>query len=1058
MGNAGVGVDTSRARLLGQKGDDFMKRGIYDSAEFYYRQSGESWPKSGSMDFVNTQIGRANALLRRGEYDRVVEILQHADTVVTDGRYKDSREHGNVAMLLGFCFMVREDHSAAERYVAESIRILTKSLGNGHEKVGGAHYTMGLVQKMKGDYASAMVHFEQARTIQQAIPGPATIALANTLTMLGTVYDDRNEFDRAIQHLLIADSVYRSIGQSSSMQAASCYLNLMSSYNNKGEYEPAIAAGKKVMEIYSDLGLSEHQNVASALSKLGEVYANLGDNEKAKEYFFRALDLFTAKHPHSRSAIGGVYQFLGELHARSGDMENALIYASKGIGILKATRGEYHPQVGYLYALSAGVYRSAGQYDTALYYYNKALFNRQQVMDARSRSDISEIHSNIAKTFMLMERRDSALVHLFHARTFDDASSETHIIQRAMLRKHFGEYYRSVNNFEEALTSFHSALELFAQQSISAGSRAVPGGEISAHRKEVLELLMAKASVLELLSEKPRRPDDLLAALRHYQRAMDVLDEMRRQYTSDISKFSLAKIGSELYRSGCRAALRLSKLTGEHRYVEEAFLIADRSKGKILLERLFDSEARHFAGIPDSLLEYERELVNDITRWEIRLSRTTSSGRLIDRSFFTAEQTSYLKVKTEYQAFVGMLEQRYPKYYELKYMSLQPSVRELQSKLTDSSAVVEYLLDDDRLYAFTVTKRKVSAVTLNHTGDLRRLTQQFTASLKTYDAAAYCRTGYSLYSALLRPLEASLSGKKELIMIPDGYLHYIPFEALPQRRVPERSVDFTAVPYLIDRFEVRYAYSAAFTMVSRDGVQDNGQGITAIAGFAPVFKDSLDNADFLANRASVVQSGLSDARSITMDGRTFNELPYSGQEIAAIERTMNRNNVAVTNFLNGSATEENFKYYAPKNDIVHVATHGFINENNPKFSAIIFSQPKAAGAAEDGILYVNETFNLDLKARLVVLSSCESGIGTLVDGEGMIALSRGLFYSGAKNIMYSLWKVSDKLTFQLMEEFYKNVSAGTTFSASLRNAKRSMIKTPETAFPAKWSGFILNGR
>ena len=109
------------------------------------------------------------------------------------------------------------------------------------------------------------------------------------------------------------------------------------------------------------------------------------------------------------------------------------------------------------------------------------------------------------------------------------------------------------------------------------------------------------------------------------------------------------------------------------------------------------------------------------------------------------------------------------------------------------------------------------------------------------------------------------------------------------------------------------------------------------------------------------------------------------------------------------------------------------------------------------MLFANETFDLDLNADLVVLSCCESGIGKFVKGEGMMAMTRGFFYSGARNVLFSLWKVYDRQTSDLMLNFYQNVLRGKTYSSALRRSKLRMIADRLTAFPSKWSGFILVG-
>ena len=159
------------------------------------------------------------------------------------------------------------------------------------------------------------------------------------------------------------------------------------------------------------------------------------------------------------------------------------------------------------------------------------------------------------------------------------------------------------------------------------------------------------------------------------------------------------------------------------------------------------------------------------------------------------------------------------------------------------------------------------------------------------------------------------------------------------------------------------------------------------------------------------------------------------------------------------ASEENFKNNASNYKYIHLATHSFIYEDKPPLSGIAFIQPKdsALKKADDGILYSGETYNLDLNADLVVLSSCESGIGKLVRGEGLMALTRGFLYSGAKNIMFSLWTVNDQPTAQLMVNFYKQMLTRKSYAQALRAAKLEMLKKSESAKPLFWSGFVLVG-
>jgi CHAT domain-containing protein len=193
-------------------------------------------------------------------------------------------------------------------------------------------------------------------------------------------------------------------------------------------------------------------------------------------------------------------------------------------------------------------------------------------------------------------------------------------------------------------------------------------------------------------------------------------------------------------------------------------------------------------------------------------------------------------------------------------------------------------------------------------------------------------------------------------------------------------------------------------------------------------------------------------------GERYPELPATEKELHAIINLFKSSNQEALGYFHEKATEDIIKSEDMANyNFIHIATHSLKDSRNTKLSGLIFSKPASAADAEDGILYSSEIYNLNLNAKLVVLSSCESGIGILVKGEGMFALARGFFYSGVQNIIFSLWKVEDKTTSRLMIELYRNILSGQGLPDALRKAKLELIKNRFTAFPKYWSGFILVG-
>lgn len=283
----------------------------------------------------------------------------------------------------------------------------------------------------------------------------------------------------------------------------------------------------------------------------------------------------------------------------------------------------------------------------------------------------------------------------------------------------------------------------------------------------------------------------------------------------------------------------------------------------------------------------------------------------------------------------------------------------------------------------------------------------------------------------------------------------IPFEALIDS--PSDTQDFTQFNYLIKNFEISYHYSATLYLNSLKSFPK--QTNNRLVAFAPIFRK--ENSQISANNKSKFKlpSFKQVLASLARDRENFDELPYSEYEVREIIESFKKNGKEATGYLQKQASEENFKKQARNARYVHVASHSFANEEKPGLSGIAFSQPADSTAIEDGILYSGEIYNLDLNAELVVLSSCKSGIGKLVKGEGMLAITRGFLFASTQNILFSLWNVADKPTSELMIEFYKQLLSGMNYSQALRETKlKFILKSELTALPWKWSGFVLIGK
>lgn len=1054
-------VDTLAARGWYGKGISHLERSSFDSALHYFQRSSELWKKNNVWkEFISAERGIVEAYIGMGWHSQAYEKIIQIENQIDKTHDVSFSDEVRVQVLKSYLLSSFEKYDEALSIIRTLFKTYPSLEFEQSEQAASAYYTVSSIYHKQGIYDLAVQNLEKAKHIREQLYGAEHLSLSRIYISFGHNFYKKNDFHLALQSYSNALHILEVNNRLLSSDAAYCHQHIMSVLIDIGGYQKAIEHGKRAVELYSQLRLSEHSNLVGVLQKLGEIYTTLGDLEKAKEYTERSLSLALEKIPYSLTAQAILYNKLADIYRMLGNHERALEYSLKGISLAEKSYGADHPQTGLLYELAAGVYVDRKEFRKAIEYYHKALAIRKKVTKRESFNDIVSLHLALSNVYQKMGMTDSSYAHLLLAEKAESQPTVSIAPLKAMVKERFGEYYQSRQRYAEALQAYRAAMAILNGVDGSASGEMVKEARSTPYKKEAYRLAAHLAEVYEAQYRERKHVSDLSQALQWYITSIDLVDDVRRQYSADASKFILAEQNRTLYTHACRAALQLYQLTKESAYQEQALLIADRSKANALLEQLFDQEAKRFAGIPDSLLQQENELLASIVAQETQLQKTADQSEA-----YRTVQAKFFDAKTRHQQFVEYLEKQYPRYYELKYAKYRLTVSDIRRRLGKDDVLIEYMGDSSSLFAFALSNDNIAAVVIPRPANVSMVAEQFVSSLKKVEPETYYTTGKQLYTALVKPFEKILSGKRRLIVAPDGVLHYVPFEALPAKNYQADVTDFTAVPYLIRYYDVTYSYSAAFTVRLNEDSQRaslypsslGSNQVLSFVGFAPVFRDSIKNGNFLANRSYVEESGLSELRSITMDGKTFNELKFSEDEVLSISRSFQSHTLPAKNFLYTSATETNFKLFSSKYDVVHVATHGFMNEKNPKLSAILFSQPREQTETDDGILYLNETYALDLKAKLVVLSSCESGVGAVIQGEGMMALTRGLFYAGAKNIIFSLWKVPDRQTYLLMDEFYKQMLSGKSYASSLREAKLTLIAAKESAFPSKWSGFVLMG-
>ena len=535
----------------------------------------------------------------------------------------------------------------------------------------------------------------------------------------------------------------------------------------------------------------------------------------------------------------------------------------------------------------------------------------------------------------------------------------------------------------------------------------------------LLSTLTHKSIVLSKReAEKTLRIKDLTLAISTYQSCDTLMDQLRQTRTSKNDKIALGMYSYDVYDKSIELCLLLSENTFKKEYyLRLAYYFVERSKASVLQESIAESKAKEFAGIPNTEIEKEDTYKTTISYLEQKLAKG-----ITDEAMMKSVSSELFDVKRQYEFFIRSLEKNYPAYYNLKYNVQSIQVEALQAKLKPADCILEYFVSEStntiRVFRITKNDYKVYSIPLMDTYEKYIIGMR--NSIKFNNKPTFIMTSTALYKQLIPCIPKTCA---HLIVIPDGKMGAIPFETLLKANPKNDTVEYAQMEFLIKQFAISYTYAGS--------LYDNQlqqKALQAVLLFAPV---NFSEASDLPSLPGTLKE---------VDG--LNEMFKKSRPSTLYTYTSASRNVLVS---------DSIRKYA----IIHLATHGFVDEVQPELSCIY----TYGTSAENDRIYSGDIYNMHLNANLVSLSACQTGLGKIAKGEGLIGLSRALFYAGADNITVSLWKVSDESTQVYMNYFYINYLSGeqNNFAEASREAKIKLLNSNEFNSPYCWSAFILIG-
>jgi CHAT domain-containing protein len=531
-------------------------------------------------------------------------------------------------------------------------------------------------------------------------------------------------------------------------------------------------------------------------------------------------------------------------------------------------------------------------------------------------------------------------------------------------------------------------------------------------------------------------------------------------------------------------------------YAGEAFKVTEQTRARSLLDLLAETNSQITEGVPADLLKRKQ---TNLEQQQAIAEQLTGISVVADQKKKPSDLEAELdKLQTEFDDLENQIRTASPKYAALT--AGQPrSLSEVQQKvLDDRTALVEYSLGAEQSYLWVVAKTGTILFKLPPRSMIDKLATDFRAQLipsklqrrivgidlmaeqqrglglatgpAPEEAAAMIAASNALYKVAIEPA-ASAIGDKRLLVIADGALNYVPFEALVTSGA---TADFSSAPYLVKTNEIVYAPSASvIAAIRQQPAKASGRAMLIVAD--PVFNsaDERSHGTATANTdgqtrglglASAVadvagqQAGTAAATPASMQGLPLARLAGTRAEADQISKLAKTSGGQADVWLDLNASEENVETRElNKYRVIHIATHGLLDAERPQFTGLVLSL--IGNKNQDGFLRTDEVFNLRLGAPLVMLSACETGLGKEKRGEGVMGLTRAFIYAGAPTVGVSLWSVADKSTAELMTEFYKRLfsSDSASASASLRAAQLAMIGGKKYSAPFYWAPFVLVG-
>lgn len=878
-------------------------------------------------------------------------------------------------------------------------------------------------------------YFEKAFDVGKAALSLYETEIVKPDTLLGYIYNDLGnvcldlgEYEKAgiyfEKNLILRKKIFEEV----SIPVGLAYNSLGLYYDYSSEFEKAINHYEKACSIFKVLLPESISDLARSYFNMAICYAFLEDYQKAIQFSIKALDLDLQIYGVDHIEVAHDYHNLGILYNNVDNLEKAKSAFLECRRIFEKVGMSNDLVMARLIHNICKLHWKQGYYEKALIDLDQTLKIQLKVLPENDR-DIIDSYRVIGYVNNLWGKYLKAISYLNTALDLSNTSSN---ITWEILYDIYFELSRSYylnGNPKKAQTYLQKAItQTFPDTSLIATCTNAKKLDAWA------SLLVQRAAIAEAFYQQTEELEYLLSAKQDYTSALAIWEEQREGFYGDQSKKAWVDNRYGVFEKAIACHFSLAEVTGRQSYLEQAYDLAEQSRALLLLDALQESKAAHFAGVPDQLLEQESKWREQIASLEEAIFRADRSDGL--DSTTVALNGELFEVQQAHDSLVLFLENHYPKYHRLKYERQTISVAELQTQnLAADEGVLQYFVGDSSLFLFVIGQQQFQARQIPLDFPLEKWLSDWREAVANYGtrhrseaaAAQYLQRSRQLYEKLWPTFTDQLP--QRLTIIADGVLGYLPFEALLVT-TPTVAGNYRNYDYLLHHHQISYAFSATWWQAQK-AQNPSAKPSSGLLAMAP---------HFAGPQAQSTRS------------TPLGALYHNQEEAQAIAQLWDGDA-----YTGSEATEAKFRQLASQYQILHLATHAKANDKSGDYSYLAFAE--IPDALDNETLYARELYELSLQADLVVLSACETGLGELQKGEGIISLARGFSYAGARSILTTLWPISDDKAAQLMIRFYEKLRDQSPKDAALRESKIEYLSAcrDREAHPFYWAAFVGMG-